>query len=138
MAELYNAIVIPFLCGLLIISVIINALVMWQMERTWRIFSITILFVSLTLLYLVVALRLPTLWRDIGRIGLMFGLLGSNFFRGRDLIIFLRKKGETLNVEGERKSLVTIATEKEDVVLSGFTSPITEPVKAKEATDVHQ
>lgn len=92
LAEIYRAAIVPVLFGLILMMVVIQALIYWQMQREWHVVSFFVLFVSLTWLYLVAALQLSTAWREVGRIGFGVGLLGSNYFRGRELVLFLRAK----------------------------------------------
>lgn len=92
MGELYQATIVPVLFGLILIMVVIQALILWQMQRAWHVVSFLLLFVGLTWLYLVAALQLAPAWREVGRVGFGLGLLGANFFRGRELVLFLMKK----------------------------------------------
>ncbi len=85
---------IPIIFGLLLLTTIGRALTFWQKERTARVFSFMLVFLSLSVLYLVVALGLPVQARDIARTFLLVALLVGTWLDWQALIGFMHKKYE--------------------------------------------
>lgn len=125
--KVYRIVIIPALFGVLCMTTVARALIFWQKERTARVFFFFIAFLTLCLLYLVAALKLPTYLIDVGRITFFLSMLLGSIFEWKELIVYQIQKAqkhaagveeaELIKVELEHKKLKDLTDEEKPIAL---------------------